>query len=315
MTFAMVFPGQGSQSVGMLAGLAEQEPLVKQTFAEASEALGYDLWRLAQHGPQEQLNSTDKTQPAMLAAGVATWRAWREHGGAMPSVMAGHSLGEYTALVCAGSIEFKTAVELVRFRGEAMQTAVPQGRGAMAAILGLEDADVIGVCAEAAQGEVVQAANFNSPGQVVIAGDKSAVERAIKLLTEKGAKRALILPVSAPSHTSLMKPAAERLAEKLRDIQIQPPAIPIYTVDMQQHRDAAGIRIALYQQLVGPVRWTQTVRAMLEAGIRTIVECGPGKVLTGLNRRIERNKDLQMLAVEDSASLQSALAATNSVKG
>lgn len=315
MTFAMVFPGQGSQSVGMMAGWAEQEPLIKQTFAEASEALGYDLWQLVQNGPEEQLNSTDKTQPAMLAAGVASWRLWCQHGGAMPSVMAGHSLGEYTALVCAGSIEFRTAIDLVRFRGEAMQSAVPQGQGAMAAILGLEDADVIATCEAAAQGEVVQAANFNSPGQVVIAGQKSAVERAIKLLTEKGAKRALILPVSAPSHTALMKPAADRLAEKLAGINIKAPTLPIYTVDMKQHRDAAGIRAALYQQLVGPVRWTQTIRAILDSGIKTIIECGPGKVLTGLNRRIDRNKELQMLAVEDGASLQAALAVTNSIKG
>lgn len=315
MTFAMVFPGQGSQSVGMLAGLAEQEALVLQTFAEASEALGYDLWQLVKQGSAEQLNSTDKTQPAMLAAGVATWRVWRQHGGVMPTVMAGHSLGEYTALVCAGSIEFKTAIDLVRFRGEAMQSAVPQGQGAMAAILGLEDADVVAACEAATQGEVVQAANFNSPGQVVIAGQKSAVERAIKLLTEKGAKRALILPVSVPSHTTLMKPAADKLAEKLASIQIQPPSVPIYTVDMKQHHDAEGIRAALYQQLVGPVRWTQTIRAILDSGIKTIIECGPGKVLTGLNRRIERNKELQMLAVEDVASLQAALTATNLVKG
>ena len=315
MTFAMVFPGQGSQSVGMLAGLAEQEPLIKQTFAEASDALGYDLWQLVQNGPEEQLNSTDKTQPAMLAAGVATWRAWCQHGGAMPSVMAGYSLGEYTALVCAGSIEFRTAIDVVRFRGEAMQSAVPQGLGAMAAILGMEDADVIATCEAAAQGEVVQAANFNSPGQVVIAGQKSAVERAIKLLAEKGAKRALILPVSAPSHTSLMKPAADRLAEKLAGINIKAPSLPIYTVDMKQHRDAEGIRAALYQQLVGPVRWTQTIRTILDSGIKTIIECGPGKVLTGLNRRIDRNKELQMLAVEDGASLQAALAVTNSIKG
>ena len=316
MTFAMVFPGQGSQAVGMMAALAEQESLVTETFAEASAVLGYDLWQLCQQGPEAQLNSTDKTQPAMLAAGVATWRVWRKHGGALPTVMAGHSLGEYTALVCADAIDFKTAIELVRFRGEAMQRAVPSGQGAMAAILGLEDADVVAGCAAAAQGEVVQAANFNSPGQVVIAGQKAAVERAIAVLTEKGAKRALILPVSVPSHTTLMRPAAEQLAAKLNAVTINSPSIPIYTVDLRQHSDAAGIRQALCEQLVGPVRWTQTIRAILDTGIKTIIECGPGKILTGLNRRIERNKELTMLAVEDAASLQVALlAALNSVKG
>jgi len=310
MSFAMVFPGQGSQSIGMLAALAEHEPLVKQTFAEASDVLGYDLWQLVQQGSEEQLNSTDKTQPAMLAAGVATWRVWRHHGGAKPTVMAGHSLGEYSALVCAGGLDFKTAISLVRFRGEAMQSAVPQGQGAMAAILGLEDADVIAGCEIAAQGEVVQAANFNSAGQVVIAGQKSAVDRAIAVLTEKGAKRAIMLPVSVPSHTVLMKPAAEQLAKKLSSIDIQVPDTPIYTVDMRQHQDAQGIRHALYEQLVGPVCWTQTIRAILDSGIKTIIECGPGKILTGLNRRIDRNKELVMMAVEDTPSLQAALVAT-----
>ncbi len=315
MSFAMVFPGQGSQSVGMLAGLAAQQSLVTSTFAEASEVLGYDLWQLVQQGPADQLNSTDKTQPAMLAAGVATWRVWRQQGGALPDMMAGHSLGEYSALVCAGALDFKIAIDLVRFRGEAMQSAVPQGQGAMAAILGLEDADVVAGCEIAAQGEVVQAANFNSPGQVVIAGHKSAVERAIAVLNEKGAKRALILPVSAPSHTSLMKPAAEQLAKKLATINIQTPIVPVYTVTLKPHGSAEEIRAALYQQLVGPVRWTQTVRTILDTGIKTIIECGPGKILTGLNRRIERNKELVMLSVEDIASLQTALTATNSVKG
>ena len=209
MAFAMVFPGQGSQSLGMLAALSEQEPLVRETFAEASAVLGYDLWQLCQQGPEDLLGSTEKTQPAMLTAGVATWRVWRKHGGGLPAAMAGHSLGEYTALVCAGAIDFRTAVDLVRFRGQMMQSAVPPGQGAMAAILGLEDADVEAVCADAAQGEIVQAANFNSPGQVVIAGQKTAVERAIELLKAKGAKRALILPVSVPSHTELMGPAAQ----------------------------------------------------------------------------------------------------------
>lgn len=311
MTFAMVFPGQGSQSVGMLAALAAQEPLVIDTFAEASSVLGYDLWQLCQQGPDEALGATERTQPAMLAAGVATWRVWRLHGGALPSCMAGHSLGEYSALVAAGSLDFKTAVELVRFRGAAMQSAVPKGQGAMAAVLGMEDADVIAACAEAAQGEVVQAANFNSAGQVVIAGQKSAVERALEVLKGKGAKRALILPVSVPSHTELMRPAADELAKKLAAIEIKTPTIPVYTVEMRIHQDVAGIRQALYEQLVGPVRWTQTIRTILDSGIKTLIECGPGKVLTGLNRRIDRNKDLKMLSVEDPASLTEAL---NAVK-
>ncbi len=309
MAFAMVFPGQGSQSLGMLSALAEQEPLIQETFAEASAVLGYDLWQLCQQGPEEQLGSTEKTQPAMLAAGVATWRVWRRHGGLLPAAMAGHSLGEYTALVCADSIEFKTAVDLVRFRGQAMQSAVPQGQGAMAAILGLEDADVVAACAEAAQGEVVQAANFNSTGQVVIAGHKAAVERAIELLKAKGAKRALILPVSVPSHTALMRPAAERLAERLRSIDIKTPNMPVYTVEMRTHGDADSIRAALFEQLVGPVRWAGTVRTILGTGVKTLIECGPGKVLTGLNRRIDKNKDLAMLAIEDPASLADALKA------
>jgi len=315
MSFAMVFPGQGSQSVGMLATLAEQEPLIKQTFAEASEVLGYDLWQLAQSGPEDQLNSTDKTQPAMLAAGVATWRVWRQHGGSMPSVMAGHSLGEYGALVCAEAMDFKTAVDLVRFRGEAMQSAVPQGEGAMAAILGLEDTDVVAGCEAAAQGEIVQAANFNSPGQVVIAGKKSAVERAIAILNGKGAKRALILPVSVPSHTPLMKPAADRLLEKLAGIAIQTPKVPVYAHTLKPHTDENSIRNALCQQLVGPVRWTQTIRTFLDVGIKTFIECGPGRVLTGLNKRIDRNKELVMLSIEDGVSLQAALSSTVATKG
>ena len=311
MAFAMVFPGQGSQSLGMLAALSEQEPLVRETFAEASAVLGYDLWQLCQQGPEELLGSTEKTQPAMLTAGVATWRVWRKHGGSLPAAMAGHSLGEYTALVCAGAIDFSVAVDLVRFRGQMMQSAVPPGQGAMAAILGLEDADVEAVCADAAQGEIVQAANFNSPGQVVIAGQKTAVERAIELLKTKGAKRALILPVSVPSHTELMRPAAEQLAERLQSIAFKTPETAVYTVGMRTHSGNEDIRQSLYEQLVGPVRWTDTIKTILGTGIKVIVECGPGKVLTGLNRRIERNKDLTMLSVEDPASLSEAL---NAVK-
>lgn len=313
MTFAFVFPGQGSQSIGMLAQLASAEPLVQETFAEASAVLGYDLWQLCQQGPEESLGATERTQPAMLTAGVATWRVWRKHGGPMPSAMAGHSLGEYSALVCSGALDFKTAVALVQFRGQAMQAAVPAGQGAMAAILGVDDADVEAACAEAAKGEVVQAANFNSPGQVVIAGGAAAVDRAIEVLKTKGAKRAIKLPVSVPSHSALMQPAAERFAEKLKSIEFaQPQVADIYTVDVRTHRDAASIREALVQQLVKPVRWTETVRAMLGGGAKVLVECGPGKVLTGLNRRIDKNKDISMVAIEDSESLQQALAACRS---
>jgi [acyl-carrier-protein] S-malonyltransferase len=317
MTFAFVFPGQGSQSVGMLAAWAAAEPLVQETFAEASAVLGYDLWQLCQQGPEESLGQTERTQPAMLTAGVASWRVWRKHGGPMPSAMAGHSLGEYSALVCSGALDFKTAVALVQFRGQAMQAAVPAGQGAMAAILGLDDADVEAACAEAAKsggaGEVVQAANFNSPGQVVIAGGAAAVDRAIEVLKTKGAKRAIKLPVSVPSHSALMQPAAERLAEKLRGIDFAKPAVrDIYTVDVRTHQDATSIREALVQQLVKPVRWTETVRALLAGGAKVLVECGPGKVLTGLNRRIDKNKDIAMLAIEDSESLQQALAACRS---
>ena len=308
MAFAFVFPGQGSQSVGMLATLAAAEPLVQETFAEASEVLGYDLWKLCQEGPEDQLGTTERTQPAMLTAGVATWRVWRRHQGAMPRAMAGHSLGEYSALVCSGALDFKTAVALVQFRGQAMQAAVPAGQGAMAAILGIDDADVEAACAEAAQGEVVQGANFNSPGQVVIAGTAAAVDRAIEIAKAKGAKRAIKLPVSVPSHSRLMTPAAERLAERLRNTVFATPQVrDIYTVDVRKHGDSDSIRTALVEQLVKPVRWTDTIRAMLADGARIIVECGPGRVLTGLNRRIEKNKEVAMVAIEDPESLQQAL--------
>lgn len=310
MAFAFVFPGQGSQSVGMLKALSEAEAVVGETFAEASEVLGYDLWKLCQEGPEELLGTTERTQPAMLAAGVATWRVWRKHSGGLPAAMAGHSLGEYSALVAAGALDFRTAVALVQFRGRAMQEAVPAGQGAMAAMLGIEDADVEAACREAAQGEVVQAANFNSPGQVVIAGASAAVDRAIELAKARGAKRAIKLPVSVPSHSALMAPAGERLAQRLQDIEFaQPQVRDIYTVDVRKHGDAAAIRVALVEQLVKPVRWTETVRAMIGAGARVIVECGPGKVLTGLNRRIEKSKELVMVAIEDPASLQQALEA------
>ena len=307
MAFAFVFPGQGSQSVGMLASLAQTEPLVRETFAEASQVLGYDLWELAQTGPEAAQSATERTQPLMLAAGVATWRVWRKHGGKDPACMAGHSLGEYSALVCAGALDFQTAIDLVRYRGQAMQNAVPAGQGAMAAILGMEDADVEAACREAATVGAVAAANYNSPGQVVIGGQKPAVEKAIAILQAKGARRALMLPMSVPSHTSLMQPAADQLAQRLEKTSFGKPAFPIYTVGMKTHADANGIRAALVQQLISPVRWTDTIRAMLQSGVNAIVECGPAKVLTGLNRRIERNKEIAMLAIEDPASLAEAL--------
>lgn len=313
MTFAFVFPGQGSQSVGMLAALAGAEPLVQETFAEASQALGYDLWQLCQSGPEDRLGATERTQPAMLTAGVATWRVWRKHGGGLPAAMAGHSLGEYSALVCSGALDFRTAVALVQFRGQAMQAAVPAGQGAMAAILGLDDGDVVAACAEAAQGEVVQAANFNSPGQVVIAGAAAAVDRAIEVAKGKGAKRAIKLPVSVPSHSALMQPAADQLAPRLRETAFAKSQVAdLYTVDVRKHGDADSIRKALVEQVYKPVRWTETIQAMLKSGVRVVVECGPGRVLTGLNRRIEKNKDIAMLAIEDPESLQQALQACGS---
>ena len=310
MSLAFVFPGQGSQSLGMLAALATVEPVVEQTFAEASAVLGYDLWRLCQQGPEAELGSTEKTQPAMLAAGVAVWRAWRRHEGPRPVAMAGHSLGEYTALVCSGAIDFAAAVDLVRFRGQVMQQAVPLGQGAMAAILGLEDDALAAACREAEQGEVVEPVNFNAPGQVVIAGHASAVARAIEAAKARGAKRAVLLPVSVPSHSRLMLGAAERLAARLASVDVRMPDVAaVYTVDVRTHASPDGIRQALKEQLFKPVRWADTVRAMLASGVTTLVECGPGKVLTSLNRRIERRPELAMLAVEDPQGLAAALAA------
>lgn len=292
----------------MLASLAAAEPLVQETFTEASDVLGYDLWALCQNGPEDQLGVTERTQPAMLTAGVAIWRVWRKHGGPIPAAMAGHSLGEYSALVCSGVLDFRTAVGLVQFRGQAMQAAVPLGQGAMAAILGLEDADVDAACKEAAGGEIVQPANFNSPGQVVIGGTAAAVDRAIEIAKSKGAKRAIKLSVSVPSHTSLMVPAADKLRERLASIALEQSQVrDIYTVDVRRHAAADGIRQALVEQLVKPVRWTATIQAIVAGGARAIVECGPGRVLTGLNRRIEKNKDIAMLSIEDGDSLQQAL--------
>ena len=310
MTLAVVFPGQGSQSVGMLAALAASEPVVQQTFAEASDVLGYDLWALCQQGPDAELGVTEKTQPAMLAAGVATWRAWQQHGGPRPVAMAGHSLGEYTALVCSEALDFRAAVDLVRFRGQVMQQAVPLGEGAMAAILGLDDEALDAACREAAQGEVVEPVNFNAPGQIVIAGQASAVARAIEAAKARGAKRAVALPVSVPSHSRLMVGAADRLAERLRTVEVRMPNVPaVYTVDVQTHQSPDGIRQALREQLFKPVRWADTVRAMIASGVTTFVECGPGKVLTSLGKRIEKRPELRMLAADDPASLAAALAA------
>ena len=308
MALAFVFPGQGSQSVGMMSALAATSAVIEKTFAQASAVLGYDLWRRCQEGPADALNATECTQPAMLSAGVATYRLWCERGGAVPRYMAGHSLGEFSALVAAGCLEFEAAVDLVRFRAEAMQAAVPQGRGAMAAILGLEDGAVEAACREAAKGEVVEAVNFNAPGQVVIAGAASAVARAIEAARTRGAKRALPLPISVPAHSSLMAPAAEKLRERLRDAAVAPAgSIAVYGVDVKRHSGPDEIRAALVKQLHAPVQWAATVRALITAGGTHIVECGPGKVLTSLNRRIDKNRGLTILTLEDPASFEEAL--------
>jgi [acyl-carrier-protein] S-malonyltransferase len=309
LKLAMMFPGQGSQSVGMLAALGAANPVVRDTFAEASAALGYDLWALCQQGPEERLSETERTQPAMLAAGVAVWRAWNRHGGPAPSMLAGHSLGEYSALVAAGALAFGPAIGLVRFRGEAMQRAVPAGTGAMAAILGLDDAVIEAACREAAQGEVVQPVNYNSPGQLVIAGAAAAVARAIEACKAKGAKRAVLLPVSVPSHSALMKPAAEALRERLRGLDIAAPAIRVHSFDGRVYTDAESIRDGLYRQLFNPVRWSAIVAAMIEEGATHMVECGPGKVLAGLARRAPGGRDLAVHAIESPETLATALAA------
>jgi len=286
---AFVFPGQGSQSVGMLDKLAQSHAIVQQTFEEASDAVNVDLWALASDGPAEELNQTFNTQPAMLAAGVAVWRVWQQLQGASPVMMAGHSLGEYTALVCAGAISFGDAAALVAERGRLMQEAVPKGEGAMAAILGLDDDKVRTLCDQAASGDVVEAVNFNSPGQVVIAGSATAVERAMELAKEAGAKRAIPLPVSVPSHCALMKPAAVKLQLKLADVTITTPRIAvIHNVSVASESDAEEIRQRLVEQLYAPVRWVETVQKMQADGAGMLVEAGPGKVLTGLARRIDR---------------------------
>lgn len=305
MKFALVFPGQGSQSVGMMAAYGDAAP-IRDTLAEASDALGMDLRGMVVEGPVDVLNQTVNTQPAMLAAGVAVYRLWQSLGGPVPTMMAGHSLGEYTALVCAGALDFSDAVKLVRLRAEAMQSAVPEGVGAMAAVLGLDDDMVRAVCAEAAQGEVLEAVNFNSPGQVVIAGNKAAVDRGCVLAKTKGAKRALPLPVSVPSHCALMQPAAEKLRAALAEIEVKSPAVSIlHNADVASHVDPAAIRDALARQLYSPVRWVETVQAFAVLGIQLVAECGPGKVLAGLNKRIVEG--LPGVALADAAAISDTL--------
>jgi len=287
---AFLFPGQGSQAIGMLAGLAEHSDIVEKTFSTASEVLGYDLWDVTKNGPVERLNETEITQPAMLTAGFSTWRIWQSLGGPDPDYMAGHSLGEYTALVAGGSLGFEDAVALAAERGRDMQTATPAGTSEMAAILGLDDDVLEGLCAQAAQGGVVSCANFNSPGQVVIAGDKEAVDRAIVLAKEAGARRAFPLPVSVASHCELMRPAAAAMEKMLTTTEISKARVPvIHNVDVKAHRDADDIRDLLVRQMWAPVRWTETIRWLTAQGVGRYAECGPGKVLTGLNRRISRD--------------------------
>jgi len=305
---AIVFPGQGSQSVGMLADLYQTYPLVQDTFNEASAALGYDLWVLVANGPEEQLNETQRTQPALLTASVAVWRVWQQQGGATPAYFAGHSLGEYSALVCAGVLSLADAVKLVEKRGQYMQQAVPAGTGAMAAIIGLDDAAIAKACADAAQGEVVAPVNYNSPGQVVIAGHKAAVERAGEACKAAGAKRALPLPVSVPSHCALMRPAAEQLAADLAALHFNTPVIPVVNnVDVEQADSAEAIKDALIRQLYSPVRWTETIEYFAAQGVTEVLELGAGKVLSGLIKRI--NKELSTSSITDSAALSAALTA------
>lgn len=304
--FAMVFPGQGSQTVGMLAELAAEHAVVEATFAEASAALGYDLWQRVQQGPAEELNKTWQTQPALLASSVALWRVWQQQGRRAPALLAGHSLGEYSALVCAGSLDFTAAIALVALRGKLMQEAVPAGSGAMSAIIGLDNDAIAAACERATQGQVVSPVNFNSPGQVVIAGHKEAVERAGVFCKEAGAKRALPLPVSVPSHCALMKPAAEKLAQALEAITFVAPQIPVINnVDVRAEQDPAAIRQALVRQLYSPVRWTETVEYLAAQGVEVLLEVGPGKVLTGLTKRIVGT--LSGAAVNDPVSLAAAI--------
>ena len=305
---ALVFPGQGSQSVGMLADLYAEYDIVRETFAEASAALNYDLWALVANGPEADLNETHRTQPALLTASVAVWRLWQQQNGTKPAFLAGHSLGEYSALVCAGVMSLADAVKLVEKRGQYMQTAVPAGTGAMSAIIGLDDALIAKACADAAQGEVVSPVNYNSPGQVVIAGHKAAVERANELCKAAGAKRALPLPVSVPSHCALMRPAAEQLSTDLQSLHFNTPVISVVNnVDVAVATEATAIQDALIRQLFSPVRWTETIEFLVTQGVTEVIELGAGKVLSGLIKRI--NKELLTTSVHDVASFQAALAA------
>jgi len=307
MKLALVFPGQGSQSVGMMQGFAETT-VVRETFEQASTALGQDLWKLVAEGPADDLNATVNTQPVMLTAAYAMYRAWQQAGGPVPALVAGHSLGEYTALVAAGVIDFADAVPLVRFRAQAMQEAVPMGTGAMAAILGLDDDAVRAACAEAAQGEVVEAVNFNAPSQVVIAGHKGAVERAAAAAKTRGAKRAVMLPVSAPFHSSLLKPAADRLQARMQELTFHAPKITVVNnVDVAMISDTAQIKDALARQACNPVRWVEVIQSFAAQGVTHVVECGPGKVLAGMTKRIEGS--LQGFAVTDPASLAQTMEA------
>ena len=306
MAVAFVFPGQGSQSVGMLAELADTQSTVQSTFAEASDTLGYDLWQLVQDGPETELNKTTRTQPALLASSVATWRVWNEMRQARPIVMAGHSLGEYSALVCAGAISFSEAIRLVADRGAVMQDAVPEGTGSMAAVLGLDEKQVDEVCRQAAQGQIVSAANFNSPEQIVIAGHREAVERAIELAKEAGAKRSIVLPVSVPSHCALMEKAADQFAARLNLVEFKQPGITmVHNVDAASRQNVEAIKLALQQQLCQPVQWFRTIQEMVNKNVNTIIECGPGKVLSGLIKRIDRS--LKVLPIYDPGSLEKAL--------
>ncbi|MDG1689033.1 MAG: ACP S-malonyltransferase [Gammaproteobacteria bacterium] len=308
MSLAFVFPGQGSQSIGMLDQLATEYPLVQETFIEASDALGYDIWELVTSGPDVALNQTERTQPAMLAAGIAVWRVWQSLTNIHPDYLAGHSLGEYTALVAAGALSFTDAIKLVEMRGQFMQQAVPEGQGAMAAILGLDDNAVKMICIDAADEQVVEAVNFNSPGQVVIAGNVEAVTKATELAKEQGAKRALLLSVSVPSHCALMKPAAEKLAEAITDIPVHKTRIPVlHNVNVSAAADENEIKALLIQQLHNPVRWVETIQALSDTGVDKIVECGPGKVLAGLTKRID--KTITGLPVFDQRSLEKAVQA------
>ena len=303
---AFVFPGQGSQKIGMLAELAEQNPIIEKTFSEASEVLGYDMWHLIQQGEQDEINLTQRTQPILLTCSLAIWRLWNEKQGAVPSQMAGHSLGEWSALVCANVIDFADGLRIVEARGKYMQQAVPVGQGAMAAIIGLEDQAILDACSEASSLGVVDAVNFNAPGQVVIAGSNDAVERAMEICKSAGAKRALPLPVSAPFHTSLMKPAADNLAEMVNAVTFRAPEVPImHNVHAKNEHDPEVIKALMLEQIYSPVKWVDCVKQLKESGASTLVECGPGKVLSGLAKRIDR--ELSALATESAADFDAAL--------